>query len=54
VWTTSHCQDQDTPRLTVQHMTLLRNPNDGSQTAGYPGLFYLGSGPPVVTNSTIG
>lgn len=45
-WTTSHCQDQATPRH--------GNPNDGFFTAGYPGIFFLGAGHPVVINSTLG
>ena len=43
-----------TGTLRIDGSTLLRNPNDGFQTAGYPGIFYLGSGPPVVVGSTIG
>ena len=43
-----------TGTLHIDGSTLLRNPNDGFETAGFPGIFYLGSGPPVVTNSTIG
>jgi hypothetical protein len=42
-----------TGTMRIEDSTLLRNPNDGFQTAGYPGIFYLGSGPPVVVNSTI-
>jgi hypothetical protein len=39
--------------MRIEDSTLRRNPNDGFQTAGFPGIFYLGSGPPVVVNSTI-
>jgi hypothetical protein len=38
------------------HLTgsaLQRNVSHGFETAGYPGIFYLGSGPPVVTDSVI-
>jgi hypothetical protein len=42
-----------TGTMRIENSTLRRNPNDGFQTAGYPGIFYLGSGPPVVVNSTI-
>jgi hypothetical protein len=42
-----------TGTMRIEDSTLLRNPNDGFQTAGYPGIFYLGSGPLVVVNSTI-
>ena len=43
-----------TGTLRIEGSTLARNPNDGFFTAGYPGIFYLGSGPPVVVGSTIG
>lgn len=88
-WTTSHCQNQDEPHLTVQNLTfvdgnskgetydgggggaifyvsndrsgslviqdsvLSHNPSAGFETSGYPGIFVLASGPPMVTNSTI-
>jgi hypothetical protein len=39
---------------TIEGSTLLRNPNDGFFTAGYPGIFHLGAGPPRVIDSTIG
>lgn len=42
-----------TGTLRIEDSILRRNPNDGFQTAGYPGIFYLGSGPPQVVNSTI-
>ena len=42
-----------TGTLRIEGSTLARNPNDGFFTAGYPGIFYLGSGPPVVVGSTI-
>ena len=42
-----------TGTLQIESSTLRRNPNGGFQTAGYPGIFYLGSGPPQVTNSII-
>ena len=42
-----------TGTLRIEDSTLARNPNDGFFTAGYPGIFYLGSGPPVVVSSTI-
>jgi hypothetical protein len=32
---------------------LRSNPSDEFETAGFPGIFYLGSGPPQVTDSTI-
>lgn len=39
--------------LSITDSKLSQNPNDGFQTAGYPGIFYLGSGPPRVTRSVI-
>jgi hypothetical protein len=42
-----------TGTLQIEDSILRRNPNDGFQTAGYPGIFYLGFGPPQVINSTI-
>lgn len=42
-----------TGTLRIEDSTLARNPNDGFQTAGYPGIFFLGSGSPVLVNSTI-
>lgn len=42
-----------TGTLRIQGSTLRRNPNDGFSTAGYPGIFYLGQGDPVVIDSTI-
>jgi hypothetical protein len=34
VWTTSHCQDQDTPRLTVQDLTFADGNSTGDLTEG--------------------
>ena len=42
-----------TGTLRLEDSTLRRNPNDGFQTAGYPGIFYLGSGPPQVVRTTV-
>jgi hypothetical protein len=42
-----------TGTMRIENSTLRRNPNDGFQTAGFPGIFYLGSGAPVVVDSTI-
>ncbi len=39
--------------LIIQDSTLRRNPSDGFGTAGFPGIFYLGSGPIQVSNSII-
>ena len=42
-----------TGTMRLENSTLQRNPNDGFHTAGYPGIFYLGSGPPVLVNTTL-
>jgi hypothetical protein len=43
-----------TGTLLIKKSTLRDNPNDGFFTAGYPGIFFLGQGHPVVISSTIG
>jgi len=42
-----------TGTLLIKGSTLQDNPNDGFFTAGYPGIFFLGQGHPVVISSTI-
>jgi hypothetical protein len=42
-----------TGTLLIKKSTLRDNPNDGFSTAGYPGIFFLGRGHPVVISSTI-
>ena len=42
-----------TGTLLIKKSTLNDNPNDGFATAGYPGIFFLGQGHPVVISSTI-
>jgi hypothetical protein len=39
--------------LRITSSTLTHNPSLGFGTPGYPGIFYLGSGPPQVSGSTI-
>jgi hypothetical protein len=39
--------------LRIEDSTLRRNPSDGFETQGFPGIFYLGNGPIQVLNSTI-
>ena len=39
--------------LRIDTSTLVRNPSRGFETTGFPGIFYLGSGPPQVSNSTL-
>jgi hypothetical protein len=43
-----------TGELRIAGSTLQGNPSLGFETRGYPGIFYLGLGPPQVTASTIG
>ncbi len=42
-----------TGSLTLDSSTLRANPNDGFHTQGYPGIFFLGSGKPRVSGSTL-
>jgi hypothetical protein len=42
-----------TGTMRIENSTLDANPNDGFHTAGFPGIFYLGSGPITVVNSII-
>ena len=42
-----------TGTLTIEHSKLRDNPNAGFQTAGYPGIFFLGRGHPVVLSSSL-
>jgi hypothetical protein len=42
-----------TGHLVIGDSELRRNPSDGFETAGFPGIFYLGSGAIQVTNSVI-
>jgi hypothetical protein len=42
-----------TGTLRFEQSTLRRNPSDGFETAGFPGIFFLGSGAPVNVGSTI-
>lgn len=39
--------------LIIEDSFLSHNPSAGFETRGYPGIFFLGKGTPVVTNSTI-
>jgi hypothetical protein len=43
-----------TGTLTIEDSTLPDDPSDGFETAGFPGIFYIGQGRPVVTSSTLG
>ncbi|MGE0550594.1 MAG: hypothetical protein AB7O24_20605 [Kofleriaceae bacterium] len=39
--------------LVIDRSVLRRNPSDGFETQGYPGIFVLASGPPTATDSII-
>ena len=43
-----------TGTMRIEDSTLRANPSDRFETAGFPGIFYLGNGNPVVLRSTIG
>ena len=45
--------DNLTGTLRIEHSRLHSNPNAGFHTAGYPGIFFLGRGHPIVISSTI-
>jgi hypothetical protein len=42
-----------TGTLGIDHSTLERNPSDGFETAGLPGIFFLGAGHPAVHDSVL-
>jgi S-layer homology domain len=42
-----------TGHLVIEDSVLTDNPSDGFETSGYPGIFYLGSGPPQVSGSIL-
>lgn len=42
-----------TGRMSITGSTLRRNPSDGFETSGFPGIFFLGSGSPAVSGSTL-
>lgn len=42
-----------TGELRITTSVLQRNPSRGFETAGFPGIFFIGQGQPQVTNSTI-
>lgn len=42
-----------TGKLTLTDSILRNNPSAGFETRGYPGIFYLGSGLPLITASTL-
>jgi len=42
-----------TGTLAIRHSRLHHNPSDGFETPGYPGIFFLGRGQPLVTASSL-
>ena len=42
-----------TGELRIDRSRLERNPSDGFETAGFPGIFFLGAGAPQVGDTTI-
>ena len=42
-----------TGTLAIKGSVLQRNPNDGFQTAGLPGIFFLGAGRPAIVDSVL-
>ncbi len=42
-----------TGTMSIDGSTLRRNPSDGFETAGLPGIFFLGQHKPTVANSTL-
>jgi hypothetical protein len=43
-----------TGTMRIEGSTLRRNPSDGFETRGFPGIFFLGARNPTVTGSTLG
>ena len=39
--------------MSIDDSTLEHNPSDQFETAGFPGIFFLGAHPPTVTSSTL-
>ena len=42
-----------TGTLAIRDSVLQHNPSDGFQTAGLPGIFFLGAGPPAIVHSVL-
>lgn len=51
VWTTSHCDDQDHPRLTVQNLTFIDGNANGAAPEGGGGAIFVRGGRIKVINS---
>ena len=42
-----------TGTMSIESSTLQRNPSDGFETSGLPGIFFLGARSPSVSGSTL-
>ena len=51
MWTTSHCQDQDHPTLTVQNLTFVNGRSTGDETMDGGGAIFVRGGRFKVVNS---
>ena len=51
VWTTSHCQNQDHPQLTVQNLTFINGNSKGEQTYDGGGAIWVRGGRFKIVNS---
>lgn len=48
-----YVSDDRTGTMTISHSTLEDNRNDRFHTAGLPGIYFLGAGPPMITDSVL-
>ena len=55
-WTTAHCQDQDTPRLTIQNIAFIRGNSSGNTADGGGGgaIFVRGGHVKVINSRFVG
>jgi len=51
---TFSCGPRPVTIMTIEHSALLDDPSAGFETAGFPGIFYIGRGSPAVISSTLG
>ncbi|HUL28205.1 MAG TPA: hypothetical protein VLW44_20780, partial [Streptosporangiaceae bacterium] len=49
-----YVSNDHTGTLQIEDSSLSGNISDGFETAGFPGIFFIGQGKPVVTSSTLG
>jgi hypothetical protein len=48
-----YVSNDKTGTMSIDSSTLAHNPSDEFETAGFPGIFFLGAHPPTVTSSTL-